>query len=64
VTVCLTQKSGTRNYYVYRPTAKKVTYSVPAKFKVSQSCDLLDKCSKIRKGRVRVGLEPVRLTTG
>ncbi|MBK6763096.1 MAG: endo-1,4-beta-xylanase [Micrococcales bacterium] len=63
VTVCLTQKGATRNYYVYRPTARKVTYKVPASFKVRQACDLLDKCSTIRKGRVRVGIEPVRLTT-
>jgi GH35 family endo-1,4-beta-xylanase len=62
-TVCLTQKGKTRNYYVYRPTAKKVTYTVPASFRVSQACDLYDTCKPIRKGRVTVGIAPVRLTT-
>jgi hypothetical protein len=63
VTVCLTRKGQTRDYYVYRPTAKKVTYRVPSSFKVSQACDLFDKCKPIRKERVKVGLAPVRLTT-
>lgn len=64
VTVCLTQKGKTRNYYVYRPGAKKITYTVPAKFKVRKACDLYDSCKPIRKNRVKVGLAPVRLTNG
>ncbi len=62
VTVCLTRKGSTRNYWVYRPTSKKVTYTVPKSFKVTKACDMTDSCTRIRKGKVRVGLEPLRLT--
>jgi len=62
VTVCSTQKGSARSIYVYRPTKKKVTYTVPASFKVSKYCDLLDKCKTIKKHKVKVGLSPVRLT--
>ncbi len=62
VTVCLTKKGATRNYWVYRPGNKKVTYQVPKSFKVNKACDLSDSCKRIRKGRVKVGLAPVRLT--
>ncbi len=62
VTVCLTTKGSTRNYWVYRPKAKAVAFSVPASFKVKNVCDVLDKCDRIKKGTVKVGLSPVRLT--
>jgi GH35 family endo-1,4-beta-xylanase len=62
VTVCLTTKGGKSNYWVYRPTAKTVTYSVPSQFKVKQACDVLDTCKPIKKGKVKVGLSPLRLT--
>ena len=62
VTVCLTKKGKTKNYYVYRPKAKKVKYRVPSSFKVKRVCDLMDKCKPIKKRRVSVGLAPVRLT--
>ena len=62
VTVCLTKKSGDRSYWVYRPKPKKIAYSVPSKFKVKKACTMLDKCKKIKKGKIRVGLEPLRLT--
>ncbi len=62
VTNCLTTKQGKRSYWVYRPTAKNVTYTVPASFKVNEACDVLGKCKPIRKGRVKVGLSPLQLT--
>lgn len=63
VTVCSTRKAGVRNYYVYRPSKKKIRYSVPASFKVKRYCDLRDRCKRIKKQKVKVGLSPVRLTS-
>lgn len=62
VTVCLVTKGKQRDYYVYRPTARKVTYEVPKSFKVKKVCDLTGKCKPIRKKKVKVGLSPVRLS--
>lgn len=62
VTVCLVTKGKQRDYYVYRPANRHVTYEVPKAFKVKQVCDLTDNCKPIRKNKVRVGLSPVRLT--
>lgn len=62
VTVCLTRKGATRNYWVYRPGNKRVTYQVPKAFRVTKACDMTDSCTRIRKGKVKVGLAPVRLT--
>lgn len=61
VTVCLTTKGSARNYWAYRPTDKKVTYEVPAAFKVKQECDLTNRCKPIRKAKVSVGLSPILL---
>ncbi len=62
VTVCLTTKGSARDYYVYRPKSKLVSFKVPSSFKVDQACDVLGKCKPIRKGKVKVGLSPLRLT--
>jgi hypothetical protein len=62
VTVCLVKKGKTRDYYVYRPKKKQVKFTVPTSFKVRQACDVVDKCKKIRKNKVKVGLSPLRLT--
>jgi GH35 family endo-1,4-beta-xylanase len=62
LTVCLTTKGKKNSYYVYRPVTKKKTYSVPASFKVRKACDVFDKCTTIRGGKVKVGQSPLRLT--
>lgn len=62
VTTCKVRKSGTVQYYVYRPTKRKVSYSVPVKWKVKKTYDVLGACKPIKQDRVRVGLSPVRLT--
>lgn len=61
VTVCLTTKGSVRNYFVYRPTNKKKTFTVPKSFKVKQVCQLFEKCTPIRKSQVKVGLYPLVL---
>jgi hypothetical protein len=58
----LTTKGSARDYYVYRPKSKLVSFKVPSSFKVDQACDVLGKCKPIRKGKVKVGLSPLRLT--
>lgn len=60
VNTCIIRQKGQRQYLVFRNFKAKRTYTVSKKWKVKQSCDLNDKCTKLTKnGRLRVGISPL-----
>lgn len=61
VNTCVIKQKRKKQYIVFRNTKKKKTYTVPKSWKVRQSCDVLDDCSKIKRGRQKVGISPLLL---
>jgi hypothetical protein len=62
ISTCTIKRKKTKQYFVFRSSVKKKTYTVPTKWKVRTACNVLDSCKPIRKGRVKVGLSPLLLT--
>ena len=62
VNACLIKQKGKRQYLVFRRSAAKRTYAVTKAWKIKESCNVLGKCSKVKKTRrVRVGDSPLLL---
>ena len=62
ISTCTIKRKKTKQFFVFRSSVKKKTYTVPTKWKVRTACNVLDSCKPIRKGRVKVGLSPLLLT--
>lgn len=62
ISTCTVKRGGSKQFFVFRSSKASKTYTVPKSWKVKQACTVLDKCSPIRKGKVKVGLSPLLLT--
>lgn len=61
ISTCTVKRGAAKQFFVFRATNAKRVYRVPSTWKVSQACTVLDVCSPIRNGRVKVGLSPLLL---
>lgn len=62
ISTCTIKRKKTKQFFVFRNTSAKRTYTVPVKWKVRQQCTMSGVRKPIRKGKVKVGLSPLLLT--
>lgn len=62
ISTCTVRRGGDKQYFVFRSSNAKRTYTAPKNWKVNEVCTMTGKCKKLkRNGRVKVGLSPLLL---
>lgn len=62
ISTCTIKRGKSKQFLVFRAGTAQKTYTVPSTWKVRRACTVLDSCTPIRKGRVKVGQSPLLLT--